>query len=144
METIVEQQPTNPRGEGYIFFMAWLQLIAGALTLLFSLMTLGMVMFSKDGSWASPAEVYRTIGPSEWSMFMKLMAAYIAFQFMFGWIFGLSLMLGGLLCLKRAGRGVVTAVAVLNLVNFPHGTTVGLLVLHGMTRRGIAGAFKRS
>lgn len=131
-------------GEGYLVFIGYLQLIAGVLTVMFSAMTVFLAMAVDPSPWVHPIEIARSFGPADSGVLAKLIAGYIAFQFTFGWIFGLSMILSRWLCLRHTGRRVVGAIAVLNLLNFPHGTTVAILVLHGLMRPGIAGAFRRS
>jgi len=63
-------------------------------------------------------------------------------EFAFGWIFGLLMIVSGALSIRKKGRRFVTTSAIINLFNFPHGTTVAILVLHGIARPGISGAFR--
>jgi len=55
---------------------------------------------------------------------------------------GYLLIVAGAFCLKPRGRRFVVTAAVINLVNFPHGTTVGILVLHGLARPAVVRAFR--
>jgi hypothetical protein len=142
METTIDTPATLSRGEGYLIFVGYLQLVAGVLTMLFSGMAVVLAMFAADSSWMNPITVARSFGPAEAGFFVRLIGAYMALQFAFGWIFGLLLIVGGALCLKKRGRRFVTISAIINLFNFPHGTTVAILVLHGIARPGISGAFR--
>lgn len=130
------------RGEGYLVFMGYLQIVTGVLTLLFSLTVIAHAWAVSATVLMSPARIYHLFGGFDADVFTKLVAAYLSFQVMFGWILGLGTILAGIASLKCRGRRWITLMAVLNLVNFPHGTTVAIMVLHGMTRPGIAGAFR--
>lgn len=130
-----------PLGEGYLLFVGYLQLVAGAMTILFSVLTIALATLAGDASWLNPITVIRSFGSPEAGFFVKLIGTYAALQVAFGWIFGLLLVVSGILCISKRGRRFVTATAIINLFNFPHGTTVALLVVHGITRPGISGAF---
>ena len=143
MQTKQEPSSNPSRGEGYLMFVGYLQLVAGAMTLLFSALAIVLAMLASDASWMNPIAVARSFGPEESSFFVKLIGAYMALQFAFGWLFGLLMVVGGVLCIRKKGRRFVTTSAVINLFNFPHGTTVAILVLHGIARPGISGAFPK-
>lgn len=130
-----------PRGEGYLLFTGYLQLVAGALTIVFSGLAILLAMLAGDASWMNPFAAARTFGPAEAGFFVKLIGAYMAMQVAFGWIFGLLMIIAGTLSIRKKSRRFVTTSAIINLFNFPHGTTVALLVLHGMCRPGISAAF---
>jgi hypothetical protein len=133
-----------PRGEGYLLFTGYLQLVAGTLTILFSGMAIILAMLAGDASWMNPFAAARMFGPAEAGFFVKLVGAYMAMQIAFGWIFGVLMVASGVLCLRQNGRRFVTTSAIINLFNFPHGTTVAILVLHGIARPGISGAFGKN
>ncbi|WP_193212612.1 hypothetical protein [Luteolibacter marinus] len=142
MDSISPKHADFRRGEGYLVFMGYLQIVTGALTLLFSLMVMAHAWAVSDTVLMSPARIFHAFGSADADLFTKMVAAYMSFQVMFGWILGLGTILAGIWSLNCRARRWVTAMAVLNLINFPHGTTVAIMVLHGMTRPGIAGAFR--
>ncbi len=129
-------------GEGYLYFVGQLQIVAGVLTVLFSLLTMIQAWTVNATAIMSPAEIYSAFGSPHGGWFNKLLAAYMSFQVMFGWIIGLLMISAGICCLKNRGRTWVALTACLSLVNFPHGTTVALMVLHGLTRPRISGALR--
>lgn len=133
-----------PQGEGYLLFTGYLQIVAGALSIMFSALAIVLAMLADDASWMNPFAATRMFGPAEPGFFIKLIGAYMALQIAIGWIFGLMMILGGTLSIRKKGRTFVTFTAIINLINFPHGTTVALLVLHGMFRPGISGAFRNT
>jgi hypothetical protein len=126
-----------PRGQGYLYFMAWLQIAAGALTTLFSVFGVfhGLV---NDSSLLNPVEV----GGESHGFWLGLVSGYIVFQMTYGWIFGLLHVASGVCCFGSRARGFVIFANAVNLLNFPHGTTVAFLTLHGMGVRSIARVFK--
>lgn len=144
MEHTKSHTSSLPRGEGYLLFTGYLQLVAGTLSILFSGMTIILAMLAGDQSWINPFAAARMFGPAEAGFFVKLVGVYMALQIAFGWIFGLLMVISGALSLRKRGRRFVTTSAIINLFNFPHGTTVAILVLHGIARPGISGAFGKS
>lgn len=143
MEHTKNHTSSLPRGEGYLLFTGYLQLVAGALTILFSGMAIVMAMSAGDVSWMNPFAAAGMFGSAEGGFFVKLIGAYMGLQIAFGWIFGLLMVASGVLSLRKKGRRFVTTSAIINLFNFPHGTTVAILVLHGIARPGISGAFEK-
>jgi len=71
-----------------------------------------------------------------------LLAVYLALQVSVGWVMGLLLVASGTCCLRRKARSFVSAASIVNLLHFPHGTTVAALVLHGLRRPAVADAFR--
>jgi hypothetical protein len=139
----VSEEAARPlaHGEGYLIFVGYLQLVAGVLTVLFSVCSIVMILAADAPSLLNPLEAARSYA-APGSEMLKLLAGYMSFQIVAGWLFGLLMILAGFLVFIRRGRRTVAAVAVLNLVNFPHGTTVAIMVLHGLGRPGIAAAFR--
>jgi|GEM_PF-1685027 len=143
MDTSSETTPESPPGEGYLSFVGYLQIVAGVLTMLFSLFGMALAFAADEGSWLNPAAVYDAYeGTAEGVVLLKLTATYVAVQLVLGWAFGLLLIVAGAFCLKPRAKRFVAAAAIINLVNFPHGTTVGILVLHGLGRPGVVQAFR--
>jgi hypothetical protein len=140
-EHSISHTSSIPRGEGYLLFTGYLQIVAGVLTILFSAITIVAAMLAGDASWINPVTVSQSFGSAEAGFFFKLITVYMAMQISFGWIFGILMVVGGVLSLRKNGRRFITTSAIINLFNFPHGTTVAILVLHGMSRPGISGAF---
>ena len=130
-----------PHGEGYLKFMGYLQLIAGVLSVLFSGSATALILMANAPTLLNPLEVTKTFG-SPTSESLNLLAGYMSFQIVSGWLFGLLMIISGVLVFRRKGRRTVAAAAILNLVNFPHGTTVAIMVLHGLSRPGISAAFR--
>ena len=78
-----------------------------------------------------PIEVYLTFGGLRSDEVEKLIAASLSMQMMFGWILGLMMISAGIFWLRNKTRAWVTFVTAVNLLNFPHGTTVALIIIHG-------------
>ncbi len=114
MATTNDQPATLHRGEGYLLFVGYLQLVAGAMTLLFSGMAVASAMLAADASWMNPVAVARSFGSEESGFFVRLIGAYMAFQFVFGWIFGLLMIVGGALSIRKRGRCFISAAAIVN------------------------------
>ena len=126
-----------PRGQGYLYFVAWLQIVTGTLTTLFSALGVfhGLV---NDSSLLNPLNA----GGESPGFWLRLISAYVVFQMTYGWIFGLLHVASGVFCFGARGRGFVIFANVVNLLSFPHGTTVAFLTLHGLGVRSIAHVFK--
>lgn len=136
MLTSTSVQPMT-RGVGYLYFMGYLQIGVGVLTIAFS--ALGIIQgLSSFPGLLSPSAVLDSA--SGW--LVPILWAYMSFQISFGWIFGLLMIVAGVCCLLRRTRGFVATAAWMNLANFPHGTTAAIMMLHGLSRPGIAGAFE--
>jgi len=145
-QTIGNSQESGPvfrRGEGYLFYIGHLQIIIGILSIVLSLFVMLQAWVMRSTLLLGPVEIYRTFGGSQDDWVPRLMAALISCQLMFGWILGLMMISAGICCLKNRARGWVTFVTALNLFNFPHGSTAALIIIHGLTRPGIRGAFRR-
>ena len=124
------------RGEGYLTFMGYLQIGAGTLTLLFSLCGIASGLAS-DSSLLIP---FNGEGPYN-GFFQSLISAYLAFQITFGWLLGLLQIGAGIKCLHFKGRSLACVASAANMLNFPHGTTVSIMMLHGLITRDISRAF---
>lgn len=133
-----------PRGEGYLAFMGSLQIGAGVLTAFFSMLAIAQAWAVNAHVIMSPTEIYQAFGGYGTGPFSRLIAGFISFQAMFGWMLGLVMIGGGICCLRRRGRAWVWLAGVIGLINFPHGTTVAVMVLHGLAQREIAAAFRKS
>ena len=129
------------RGEGYLTFMGYLQIAVGVLTVVFSAVAIAEAAWIGHTGLFNPVNAATYFGGRATGSFTSLLAGYVAFQISYGWLMGAMLIAAGVCCLKRIARRFVAAVSVVNLVNFPHGTTVAILMLHGLSRPGIAGAF---
>ncbi len=139
METTFLIRTGTRRAERNLAFAGYLQLAAGVLTLACSTVSTVLAVFSKDPSWLNPLVAGSWYGVGGSHLFMRSIAGYMAFQFALGWIFGILMTAAGILSLMRKERGFVTISAIFNLFNFPHGTAVSIVVLHGIARRGISG-----
>lgn len=129
------------RGAGYLYFVGILQIGAGMLSLLFSLLAFAHAGSADAGGLLDPRQVaYRFAGHGSegWASFV---AGYLSFHVTYGWIFGLLLITAGICCMRRRGRWLVRFSSLLNLLNFPHGTTAALMTWHGLNRDRISGAF---
>lgn len=126
-----------PRGQGYLYFVAWLQIVTGTLTTLFSAFGVfqGLV---NDSALLNPLNA----GGQTHGFWLRLISAYVVFQMTYGWIFGLLHLASGAACFGARWRGFVIFANAVNLLNFPHGTTVAFLTLHGLGVRSIAHVFK--
>ena len=121
--------------------MAYLQFAAAVFSVVFSLLGIAQGV-ATDPALLNPftvAEIFRGANPG---VLGRLVASFMVFQMTCGWLMGLLLIVGGVCCLKRRGRRFVAVSAIVNLINFPHGTTVAIMVLHGLSRPGIAQAFR--
>lgn len=135
--TAVEPPREFRRGEGYLFFVGTLQILAASLMILLSLGGLVSVAMS-DYALFNPSTVAgMTDGP--WA---ALLAAFLSFQFSVGWIVGLAQLAAGLCCLKHRHPRLVAWASVLSLLNFPAGTLAAILMLHGLTQRDVVDAFE--
>jgi len=126
--------PTSvfPRGVGYLTFMGYFQIGVGLLTVLFS----ALAIF--QGSIIDPQLLNPMVaGEASRGFFGRMIAGYMAFQMVFGWLLGTMMIMAGVCCLQLRGRTFVTVSAVLNLLNFPHGTTAAILMLHGFRRQEV-------
>lgn len=132
-------------GEGYLFFMAYLQIVAGALNLIFSAFAIGRAATTGNmdflGLTATTDALGGVAGIDLHGILASMMAGYMVIQLAFGWVAGLMMIGAAICCLKRRGRWFVAASSVLNLFNFPHGTTVAIMMLHGLSRPGISRVF---
>lgn len=132
-----------PRGEGYLYFAGLLQIGAGILSLGFSLLASGRAQAIGAGGLLDPGRVAGLYGGSEGGSFASFTAGFVSFQAAYGWIFGALLVVAGFCSIYCWARWLVGLSALVNLINFPHGTTVALFVLHGLTRPGVTRAFLR-
>lgn len=128
-----------PRGEGYLYFAGVLQIVAGILSLAFSLLALDRAEAIGAGGVLDPQRVATIFGDG----FASFTANFVALQAAYGWIFGTLLVIAGFCSIYCWARWLVTISALVNLLNFPHGTTAALFVLHGLSRPGIKQAFAR-
>lgn len=133
-----------PRGEGYLAFMGSLQIATGLFSSLFSMLAIAQAWSINAHVVMSPAEIHQAFGGYGTGPFARLIAGYISFQAMFGWVLGLVMIGGGICCLRRRGRVWAWIAGLLGLLNFPYGTTVAVMVLHGLSQREISGAFRKS
>ena len=140
--TAPELESPFQRGQGYLYFIGHLQIIAGILSIVLSLFVMMQAYSMRSTLLLGPIEVYQTFAGGQSGGLEKLIAASLSMQMMFGWILGLMMISAGICCLRNKGRAWVTFVTAANLLNFPHGTTVALIIIHGLTRPGIRGAFR--
>lgn len=128
-----------PRGVGYLTFMGYFQIGVGLLTVLFSALAIfqGAII---DPQLLNPA----VAGEASRGFFGRMIAGYMAFQMTFGWLLGAMMIMAGVCCLQLRGRTFVTVSAVLNLLNFPHGTTAAIMMLHGFRRQEVVDALDHS
>ena len=140
--TARELEPPFQRGQGYLYFIGNLQIIAGILSIVLSLFVMLQAYSMRSTLILGPIEVYQTFGGLQSGVVEKLIAASLSMQMMFGWVLGLMMISAGIYCLRNKARTWVTFVTAVNLLNIPHGTTVALIIIHGLTRPGIRGAFR--
>lgn len=122
-------------------FMGYLQIAAGALTLLLSVMAITQTLVNGDAWWLNPMALVESEEVFGSNPLISAFVVYLAFQMGFGWFLGLLMMGAGVFCLKPSGRRFVTWSSIFNLINFPHGTTVAIMVLHGLGKPEIRDAF---
>lgn len=143
--------PSNPstpseipfaRGQGYLTAMGYLQIVAGALTVLFSCLAMLKASTLSGTVLMSPAAIHEAFGGFAGGGFTKFMAGYMSFLVMFGWILGLMMISAGIASLKCRGRYWIGFVSILNLFSQPLATTVAMMMLHGLTRPRITAAFR--
>jgi len=129
------------RGAGYLHFAGLLQIIAGTLSLAFSALGSSVAMaFGVENLFDPRAAADRFAGDGVAGL-GNLVAEFAAFQASYGWIFGLLLVVAGICTMRLRARRFIWTSTLVNLANFPHGTTVALLTWHGLTRPGVARAF---
>lgn len=131
-----------PQGAGYFYFVGMLQIAAGTLSVLFSLLGFLQARAAGVTNLLEPQRVADWFAWQGVEGSASIIAGMVAFQLAFGWIFGALLIAAGICSLKRWACGFVWFATVVNLFNFPHGTTVALMTWHGLRRRGISRAFR--
>ena len=136
MNTSADVRPYR-RGEGYLAFMGYLQILTGTLSVLFS--ATAVLTGLGDSSLLNPAA---TAGDAN-GWFMAILTGYITLQMTVGWIPGLLQIAAGVCCLRHRAPGFVTFASWVNLVNFPHGTTTSLMMLYGISRWDLLHGFAR-
>lgn len=124
-----------------MYFVGVLQIVAGLLSVLFSLF--GVLQSNSAGveGLLNPQEVAHLFSGHESGEWINFVSGFVSLHLAYGWVLGLVLITAGICCIRRRARWFVWFSTVLNLVNFPHGTTVGLMTLHGLSRSRISGAF---
>lgn len=127
---------TFPRGVGYLTFMGYFQIGVGLLTVIISAFAILII----DPQLLNPV----VAGEASRAFFGRLIAGYMACQMVFGWLLGPMMIIAGVCCLQLRGRTFVTVSAVLNLLNFPHGTTAAIMMLHGFRRQEVVEALDHS
>lgn len=130
-----------PKRGGYFYFVGVLLIGAGTLSVLFSLF--GFLQVKLAGAWGllDPEEVANLFtgrGSDGWANFV---AGYVSFHLASGWIFGALFILGGIFSIQRRARSFIWVSTVINLFNFPHGTTVALMAWHGLKSPHIPNPF---
>ncbi|MDF1814301.1 MAG: hypothetical protein P1V20_19000 [Verrucomicrobiales bacterium] len=125
------------RGEGYLFFSGWLQIATGILSIIFS----GLGLFLIPGVTMGAAFDFTETHYLN-SFAGKVINYFMIWQIALGWLTGLIMVVSGWLCLRMKGREFVKWASVVNLLNFPHGTTVAIMTLHGLAQRKITSAFR--
>lgn len=129
--------PISHRGEGYLMFAGYLQVAVGVLSVLFSLMAL-----VPQASGSASLLQHVISGQAFGGPAASLIGGYLAFQISFGWLMGLHMIVSGVCCLRHRAKSFVAAASMVNMINFPHGTTAALVMLHGLTRPDISQAFR--
>ena len=124
-------------GEGQLAALGYLQLGTGSLTVLMSVMALAQTLAGPSGLF-DPAKLFSYSS----DLFDRAIAAYVLLQLTLGWVSGGLQLVAGSCCLRGKGPGLVRLASLVSLVNFPHGTVSGLLMLHGLGRPEIARAFR--
>ncbi|MCH7228261.1 hypothetical protein [Haloferula sp. A504] len=133
-----------PRGSGYLYFVGVLQIGTGILSILFSVLGLIHASSADAAGLLNPHAVEHLFaghGSEGWN---SLVAGLVSLHITYGWILGLLLITAGICCIRRRARRFVWTSTLLNLVNFPHGTTAALMTWHGLTRNRISSAFARN
>lgn len=128
-------------GAGYLYFVGILQIGAGLLSVLFSLLAFLQVGLAESGGLLDPQQVAHRFAGHGSEGWASLVAGYVSFHVTYGWILGLLLISAGVCCIKLRARRLVWFSSLLNLLNFPHGTTAALMTWHGLSRDRISGAF---
>jgi len=136
MNPSADVQPYR-RGEGYLVFMGYLQILTGALSVLFS--AAAVLTELSDSSLLNPAV---TAGEAS-GRFIALITGYITLQITMGWIPCALQIVAGICCLRRRAPGFVIFASWVNLVVFPQGTMTSLLMLFGISRRDLLNGFSR-
>lgn len=116
-------------GDGYLAALGYLQIGAGAFTLLMSLMALIQGLMG-SAELLDPVKVF---GLST-GFFDRAIATYVSLQLSFGWVAGLLQLAAGICCLNARRPGFVAVASVVSLANFPHGTMTAILMLHGLNQ----------
>lgn len=125
-------------GDGYLAALGYLQIGAGAFTILMSLMALAPGLLG-NAELFDPVKVF---GQST-GFFGRAIAAYVSLQLGFGWLAGVLQLAAGICCLHGRRPGLVGTASVVSLLNFPHGTMAAILMLHGLRHEAVAEAFHR-
>lgn len=145
-ELTMNPSTTSPSssGAGYLFFLGILQILTGILSVLFSVFGIAWAGSAGALNVLNPESIADLTGSRGGAGATSLLAAYVSFQFSFGWIFGLFFIASGICCLRRKGRAFVWLSTILNVLNGPYGTTVSLLTWHGLYRDRLSPTLAKS
>lgn len=122
--------------------MAVLYIFVAAITFVFSLLTV-LALLTSDSEVLSDGGARLPFTQMESFPFRGVISWYLAIQIGGGFIYGPLAFLAGWFSLKGKARGYVLTVSWISLLNFPLGTTVGILALVGLGRPSVKQAFRR-
>jgi hypothetical protein len=132
----VQSQPLSRHGDGYLDALGYLQIGAGSLSVLMSLMLCFQALFS-HAELRSLASVFS----SSLDLIDRAIAIYVALQLSIGWAAGGLQFAAGICCLRGTNLRLVWAASLISLANFPHGTIAAVAMIWALRRPDIRCAF---
>lgn len=132
----VQSQPLSRPGDGYLAALGYLQIGAGSLSLLMSLMLFFQAMFSHSALLS-----LATAFDSSFDLLDRAIASYVALQLSIGWVAGGLQLAAGICCLRGTTPRLVWAASLVSLANFPHGTIAAVPMILALRRPGLTPGF---
>lgn len=132
----VQSQQLSRNGDGYLAALGYLQIGAGSLSLLMSLMLFFQATFSHSELLA-----LATVFDSSFDLLDRAIAIYVALQLSIGWVAGGLQLAAGICCLRRRNPRLVWAASLISLANFPHGTIAAIVMILALRRPGLTYGF---
>ncbi len=123
-------------GDGYLAAVGYLQIGAGSLSLMMSLMLVFQVMFGHS-ELLNPAVAF----DSSSDLLDRAIATYVSLQLTVGWLAGALQLAAGVCCLRAKHQRFIGVASLVSLANFPHGTLAAVTVLFALRRPEVAQTF---
>jgi hypothetical protein len=120
---------------------ALLLMSLGIFHLLFSIISMLVILISPTISLLGEASLFAFLNVSEFTFVHALISGYVALQICLGWGVGLFTILAGRDCQHTHSWHFVFRMLVLNWFMFPVGTIVGIFIWRDLGRKGIRDFF---